>query len=128
MIIIRQALLGSLLLSIVFSTPSLANTITFDCDYKTYSDEQGNHKVDKPFRMTFLIDSKAEKAYMIGHAGSSEVEMIPNAQGFTLVEVTGTGNVMTTAIADSGKSVHSRNGIVLGNIVPSQYYGTCTQK
>jgi len=128
MTVSRQAISASFLASILFSTPSLANTVTFECDYKTYSDEQGNHKVDKPFRMTFLIDSKAGKAYMIGNAGSSEVEMIPNAEGFTLVEVTGTGNVMVTVIADGGKSVHNRSGIILGDIVPSQYYGTCTQK
>jgi len=34
------------------------------------------------------------------------------------------GRVLTTTIDSSGKSVHSRNIIVEGEILPSQYYGT----
>ena len=60
--------------------------------------------------------------------GSTEVKLIPNTGGLTFVEVTGTGNVMVTVISDDGRSVHSRNGMVLGKIVPSQYYGRCKKK
>lgn len=105
-----------------------ADTMTFECDYSTYSDRAGIHKVERPFRLTFLIDSRAEKAYLIGNNGSAEVLLIPNGGGLTLVETTGTGNVMVTAIATKGDSVHSRNGIMNGTIIPSQYYGKCIAK
>lgn len=110
------------------SSVATASPATFECDYRTYSDGEGLHKVGEPFRLTFLIDSKAKKAYLIGNNGSSEVEVIQNSDGLTLVEVTGTGNVMVTAITSKGTSVHSRNGIMMGDIIPSQYYGSCKQK
>lgn len=107
---------------------AFASTNTFECIYKTYSDEEGNHKVKDNFAMSFLVDPTAKKAYMLGNLGSTEVKLIPNTDGLTFVEVTGTGNVMVTVISDDGRSVHSRNGIVLGEIVPSQYYGRCKKK
>jgi hypothetical protein len=120
--------LGFVLMSAFIGSAAAADTVTFDCDYKTYSDPEGTHKVEKQFRLTFLIDSKAKKSYLIGNNGSSEVQLVVNADGFTLVEVTDSGNVMVTAISANGKSVHSRNGIMLGDIIPSQYYGTCMKK
>jgi hypothetical protein len=33
---------------------------------------------------------------------------------------------MVTAITSSGEAVHSRNGTVVGKLIPSQYYGKCT--
>jgi len=107
---------------------AFASTNAFECIYETYSDEDGNHKVKDNFAISFLIDSTAKKAYMLGNLGSIEVELIPNTGGLSFVEVTGTGNVMVTVISDDGRSVHSRNGLVLGKIVPSQYYGKCKKK
>ena len=105
-----------------------AETTTYECDYPTYSDEKGLHNVKAPFRLTFLIDSSSKKAYLIGNAGSAELSLIQNSYGLTLVEVTGSGNAMVTAITSKGKSVHSRSGIILGDLVPSQYYGQCQRK
>ena len=105
-----------------------ADTTTFECDYKTYGDDKGLHKVGAPFRLTFLVDSSSKKAYIIGNVGSSEVSLVPNLEGITLVETTGSGNVMTTVITLKGKSVHSRGSVVFGDLVPSQYYGSCLKK
>lgn len=105
-----------------------AATTTFECDYKTYGDDKGLHKVGSPFRLTFLVDGSSKKAYIIGNVGSSEVSLVPNAEGITLVEITDSGNVMTTVITSKGKSVHSRGSIVFGDLVPSQYYGSCLKK
>lgn len=119
---------GFTLASVLIGSAAVADTVTFTCDYKIYSDAEGTHKVEQQFRLTFLIDAKANKSYLIGNNGSAEVQFVPNTEGFTLVEVTGSGNVMVTAISAKGKSVHSRSGIMLGDIIPSQYYGTCTKK
>ena len=105
-----------------------AETTTFECDYKTYGDSKGLHKVEEPFRLTFLIDTSSKKAYLIGNVGSSEISLVPNTEGLTLVEITDSGNVMTTAITSKGKSVHSRGSIVFNDLVPSQYYGSCQKK
>jgi hypothetical protein len=105
-----------------------AETTTYECDYPTYSDEKGLHNVKAPFRLTFLIDPSTKKAYLIGNAGSAEVLLVQNSHGLTLVEITGSGNAMVTAITSKGESVHSRSSIILGDLVPSQYYGKCQRK
>jgi len=48
--------------------------------------------------------------------------------GMTLIEMIDGGKVLTTTINPSGKSVHSRNIIVEGEILPSQYYGNCSKR
>jgi hypothetical protein len=107
------------------ATRAAAAPITYVCDYKTYSDEKGLHKVAQPFVLTFLFDVATKKAYLIANNGSAEVRPFVQEDGFTLVEVTDVGNIMVTAITKDGRTVHSRTGIILGEIVPSQYYGTC---
>jgi len=63
---------------------------------------------------------------MVAKNGSVDVITVINSQGgVTFIEKTLTGNIMTTSITDGGKSVHSRNSIVAGELVPSQYYGSC---
>jgi hypothetical protein len=121
---------SSILTLLVLSAgAAMADTTTFECSYRSYSDEAGNHAVKGSFKLTFLIDTKADKAYLIGNNGSSEVVVILNDDGgLTLVETTASGNVMVTVIAAKEESVHSRNGIMNGKIIPSQYYGKCVSK
>ena len=102
-----------------------AETSTYYCDYPSYSDQEGNHPVKTEFVLTFLIDLDAGKAYMVGNNGSEEVNVLAGDDYVSFIEVTATGNVMTTAITSDGTSVHSRNSIILGDLIPSQYYGTC---
>ena len=122
-----RSFMASILL-LLSSGVALSDTTTFECTYAKYSDEAGSHAEKKPFRLTFLVDSSAEQAYLIGNNGSSKVELVGNPGGFTFVEITGTGNVMVTAITKSGESVHSRTGIMGDVIIPAQYYGRCTIK
>jgi hypothetical protein len=68
------------------------------------------------------------RPYLLGNAGSSEVELIPNTDGISFVEITDSGNVMVTAITKSGEAVHSRNGIMFKELVPSQFYGKCSRQ
>lgn len=124
----KLRLMSFALAGLAVSSIASADTTTFECKYATYSDKTGLHKVEEPFKLTFLVDAKAEKAYLIGNNGSSEVVLIPNGGGLTFVETTGSGNVMVTAITKKGESVHSRNGIMNGAIIPSQYYGKCVAK
>ena len=103
-----------------------AQTTSFKCEYPTYSDEKGNHKVTEKFVLQFVLDSKEGKAYTIGTQGSSEVSVLKSAYNdVNFIEITATGNVMRTAVTSTGISVHSRNTVMSGEIVPSQYYGKC---
>ena len=54
--------------------------------------------------------------------------MIARENGMAFIEITDSGNVMTTAITSNGESVHSRNTVIIDSIVASQYYGRCVQK
>jgi len=105
-----------------------ATTTSYMCLFTLEATPQGLAKPEKPFELRFVVDTDTKKAYLMGNAGSSEVEIIPNTGGVSFLEITDSGNIMVTAIANSGAAVHSRNGIMSKNLVPSQYYGKCNRK
>ena len=118
----------NLILAVLLSISSAAfgDTATFECHYSSYSDDSGNHEVTSDFILTFLIDEDTDKGYIIGNNGSNEVIVIYGPLGsISFIEVTDTKNVMTTAITQAGASVHSRNTVILDELVASQYYGEC---
>ena len=116
-----------LLLSLsLLSTSVPAETTIFKCSYTDYSSPEGFEKLKKQFELTFLLDLEKGTAYVMGNQGGEEVTVVANATGgLTFIEVTGAGSVQVTAMGKSGKSVHSRNTIIDGEIMPSQYYGKC---
>lgn len=108
------------------SSASHASTISFTCSFSVNASPSGLKKESKPFELRFVADPQAVKAYLIGNNGSSEVKAVGNkGDGMTFIETTDTGNIMVTAITASGEAVHSRNGIMNGKLIPSQYYGKC---
>lgn len=118
---------------IIFTGAVRADTQTFECVYlKQASLNDGEVETNNTdFKLSFIVDKSEKQAYILGNNGSSKVLDIPNVGGITFVEVTGTGNVSTTTIADNLQSVHSRNTIMsLGKteLIPSQYYGKCILK
>lgn len=119
----RIAVIAVLILAC--SIDANADTATFSCNYVFYNDVEGRHAVKSEFKLTFVIDRENGKAYMVGNNGSSEVEVVFNSDGITFVEITGTGNVMTTTITKNNATVHSRNSIMFGDLLASQYFGTC---
>ena len=106
----------------------LSATTSYTCTFTVEASPKGLAKQAKPFELRFVIDTAAEKAYLLGNAGSSEVELIPNTDGISFVEITRSGNVMVTAITTAGEAVHSRNGIMFKELVPSQFYGRCAKQ
>ena len=124
--IIRQALI--MILVVCFPSIASGSPKTIVCDYSKYASPDGLVKVEKKFQLNFIIDSKTDKTYLLGNAGTEEVSMISGEYGMTFVEITGVGNVMTTTVLPNGESVHSRNSVILGDLIPSQYYGTCQFK
>ena len=87
-----------------------------------------NEKMDLTFAS---LNSQQGKAQLIGNARASDVQFWKGAWTWNFVEVTDTGNVMTTTVFDrsNGKdfpAVHSRHTSVAGEPLPSQYRGDCS--
>jgi hypothetical protein len=119
-----------LIATLLFLLPVLAyaDTTTYSCNYTTYSDQEGNHKVEKKFELNFSVDKAAAKSYFLGNNGSTEVKLIESSDQLAFLEVTASGNLMTTVIDSKLNSVHSRNSVMFGEMLPSQYYGKCEVK
>ena len=118
-----------LVVILLVSSSVFAAPITYVCTYHHFSDDEGKHRVSSEFVLRFIVDGENGKAYMLGNQGSEEVTVIQNTSGgLSFLEVTGTGNLMTTAIDTKGESVHSRNTLMGGELIPSQYYGECETK
>jgi len=118
-----------LLIALMLISPvSFADVVTLECDYPTWSDSSGAHKATD-FSFKFLSDSESGKTYMNGSSGSTEVMTLSREDGgINFIEVTSTGNVMVTTVLGGGASVHSRNSVIVGELIPSQYYGNCKVK
>lgn len=122
----KMKLIAALLF--LFPVLAYADTTTYSCNYTSYSDQEGNHKVKKKFELNFIVDKADGKSYLLGNNGSSEVKLLKSSDQLAFLEVTATGNIMTTAIDSKLNSVHSRNSVMFGEILPSQYYGKCEVK
>ncbi len=120
------------LIMILCLSPSFsvsASPITYICNYDSYSDNEGNHQTKKDFILTFIVDEQEKSAYILGNQGSEKVAHFSHPMGgVAFVEVTGSANIMSTAIDSKGNSVHSRNTSLGGVLIPSQYYGKCVIK
>lgn len=118
----RAAMVAALLF------PLAANAqITWECRYSSFADGKSVRPLTEPFKLTFLLDQT--NAYVVGNNGSSKVEHVVSGNGPTFIETTAFGNVMTTAITLKGDSVHSRATKTLaGELIASQYYGSCLRR
>ncbi len=130
---IRIAILFiTLQLSFIVVFNAQAEPVTFDCSYPLMANLDGIELAEEDFNLQFLVDPESDKAYMIGNVGTVEVIHLNNDLGVSFIEVTGTGNVMTTTITFGLVSVHSRHTIIpageKGELLPSQYYGICVKK
>ena len=124
----KTPLLMILPLTMLLTIPvtAFSETRTYTCIYPSYSDGNRIQKVKREFKLIFIVDSSKKTAHLVGSMGSTEVSASPViGGGFTFIEITEGGNVMTTSIDSKLKSVHSRNVIIDGWLIPTQYYGVC---
>lgn len=109
---------------------ALCGSATYTCYYQTYADDKGVHKPEDDLKLVFLVDSSNETAKMVSGDGRTDagVDMIYSPSGgMAFIEKKSGADVLTTSIDKRGRSVHSRNSIVDGQISPAQYYGRCTK-
>lgn len=97
------------------------------CEFTRYSDDEGGlFKVKSPIIFAIITKPGSELALKITTTGTIPVLIIPNTQGgLSLMEITSSGGVAVTTMDIHGNAVHSRNTIIKGILIPSQYYGTC---
>ena len=98
------------------------------CNYDKFASIQKVDKVVEQFQLTFTVDKETSDAKVIRKNGITDVQLYPTGGGFTFVEINERGNVLTTTVDIYGKSAHSRNTVLDGELIPSQFYGTCDYK
>ena len=109
----------------VISPQVSASAVEFQCDYKQVASVDGLEPAGK-FALRFTLDTLTDDAFLVGNNGVADVVPVANHYGITFIERTSSGNIMTTTInTTDGESVHSRNSIIAGGLVPTQYYGNC---
>lgn len=129
---VRQSFLLPFTVVVSFAMiPVLANSepLSIKCSFDKYADDAGMHRTE--FKIDFLVNN--DKAYLIGNNGSTEVFKLGSDERFDFLERTGTGNWSFTSISkstgeDDWLAVHSRHMWLLGEFIPSQYYGDCVIK
>jgi hypothetical protein len=109
---------------------ALCESVTWTCRYPTYADNEGIHKSEDDLKLVFRVDSSNETAKIVSSDGKSDANvdmMYSPSGGLSFVEKKSGADVLTTSIDKNGRSVHSKNIIVDGQISPAQYYGRCTK-
>jgi len=112
-------------LFLLMPVAAFAGVKEFACDYSSYSDLEGVHELESVYEVVFKVDEDAGKSVRLSENGNNEVNVVYFGAEITFLEVTKTGNVESTLIAKNLNSVHTRNTVMMGDISPMQYYGTC---
>ena len=107
----------------LWASSATAAVQTWTCDFV---DRVSEGKTEpEPMRLIFKIDTTSQRAFMEGNAGIIEVGLHVGDAAFSLVEFAGSGAVQSTTITREGFAVHSRNTVILGEIVAAQHFGAC---
>ena len=102
--------------------------ISITCDYDKFASIQSVENTIEIFRLSFSVNKDTSEAQVMRKNGISDVQLYPTGGGFTFIEINERGNVLTTTIDIHGKTAHSRNTILDGELIPSQFYGHCNYK
>lgn len=103
-----------------------ASSVDFKCTFDGGYTDEG--KTNEKMEFSFILDDVTGESIMRGNGGMSIVENHIGADAITFFEKLFTGAMQTTTITFSGNAVHSRHSLLLGDMVPSQYYGFCSIK
>jgi hypothetical protein len=118
----RQAL-RAVALVFLSAVPALAEVITYSCSFQYRIDEEG--KSDELFPLEFKIDTLSGRAFMEGNLGFVDVEIYVGDNAISFTEKVASGAIQTTTITRDGWAVHSRNTVMLGELVAAQHFGRC---
>ena len=106
--------------------PAYTHAEALVCKFPKYhSQDETRLQTASGFGMTFRYDQITREAFMEGNGGISRVVLQGGSDGLTFLEFLTSGAVQSTTVAKSGAAVHSRHTLMFGDLVPTQYYGTC---
>ena len=109
--------------SLLIASSAHADVQTWVCNFEYRIDEDG--KTDEPLPLMFKIDTVSQRAFMEGNAGFVEVDIYVGSNAFSFTEKVASGTIQTTTITRDGLAVHSRNTVILNEILAAQYFGRC---
>ena len=120
-----RAVLISCLVAVFFgSTVAESAVQRFTCVFDRHmSPETDGVSGESSLSVEFVVDGTGQ-AFAVGR-NVYPVRLVVGDQGVTFLEELVTGVVQTTTIHKNGEAVHSRHTILLGEFIPSQYYGAC---
>ena len=120
----RSVLIAGLVWLLFGSTGAESAVQRFTCvfDRHVSPDTSGVSRAD-PLRYEFVVDEQGG-AFAVAN-NVYPVRFVIGYEGVTFLEELKSGVVQSTTIHTNGEAVHSRHTILLGQFVPSQYYGTC---
>lgn len=118
--------LGSVVFSICFASTCVAEVLTWECSFTYRIDDMGRSNED--MFLIFKVGTISERAFMEGNAGIVDVDLHIGDSNFSFMELVGSGSVQTTTITSNGLAVHSRNTVILDEIVAAQHFGNCSFK
>lgn len=118
-----------LALLLILPVSSWAKTETYSCLYSSFSNGQIIKKTMDPSPMNFITDDSVGKAYMMMERDKSvrELQLYVRKMYVAFLEITPTGNLVTTTIDSKLNVVHSRNVVIEGKLGVTQFYGKCTK-
>ncbi|UWQ20679.1 hypothetical protein [Jannaschia sp. W003] len=120
-VLIPATAYGALLLT---AEPALAGPVSYVCEF--YEECSRATCEQKQMNLTFFIEaSGAGDAYMQGNVGLVRVFPVAGDSGISFIEPLTAGSVQSTTILTDGAAIHSRHTQLLGEFVPSQWFGTC---
>ena len=128
--------LAAILLALVFvPQAAMAELVEWRCQFDRYASlgvgafDASSAELDdaKNFALVFVVDLETGSSYVVGNIGATEVELrfVGEDGGVVFLETAPLGSIQVTAIDSYGNAVHSRHTMMLGELVPSQYYGHC---
>ena len=109
--------------SLILGQPLYAKVLKWDCTFMETTSLEGLGR--ERMVLQFTVDTVSQRAFMEGNAGFVEVEIYVGDNAFTFIEKVGSGSTMTTTVTEDGLAVHSRNTVILGELVAGQHFGRC---
>ena len=107
---------------------AIAEPVSMLCTFdRFHSPENFVRRAVSDFTLTF-VRTGPETATVLGNNGSNEVAVVEGYAGTTFLEVLISGAVQTTTVTLNMDAVHSRHTVIGGELVPTQYYGTCRKR
>lgn len=123
-----KAFIFNIIIFLTLSQYAHSAVTTITCAYDTFASIQKVDHTIEIMQLTFTVDTETSAAQVVRETGTTDVDLYPTGGGFTFVEVSELGNILTTTVDIKGKSAHSRNTIIDSDLVPSQFYGICDYK